>query len=106
MNGIEKSIKYLLNNKTKSEIFNLGSGKSYSVKEVVNCASRILNLKTKIKFQKKRKHDASKLVCDIKKAKHILKWKPLFSNITEIIKDEVKWYKYLEKNKLFRKYIY
>lgn len=104
--GIEKSIKYLLNRKTKSQTFNLGSGVSYSVKEVIEHSFKILKKNTKVKYYKKRKYDSPKLVCGIQKAKNILGWRPLYSNIEKIIKDEIWWYKYLQKNKYSRKFIY
>lgn len=104
--GIEKSINYLLKKNSRSNIFNLGSGKSYSVKEVIRYAFKITKKNTKIIFQKNRKHDSVKLVCSIKKAEKILGWKPLYSNIERIIKDEIWWYNYLKKIKYFRKYIY
>ena len=106
LRGIEKSITYLSKKNSRSNIFNLGSGKCYSVQEIINCAIRITKLNTKIIYKKKRKYDASKLSCDIKKAGRVLGWKPLHSNIKKIIKDEISWYKYLNKNKYFRKYIY
>ena len=104
--GIEKSIKYLIKKNTKSQIFNLGSGTSYSVKEVINCSFKILNKNTKVNFLKKRKYDSPKLVCNIEKARNILGWKPLYSNIEKIIKDEIWWYNYLKKNNYNRKFIY
>ena len=42
VSGIEKSIKYLLKKNTKNQIFNLGSGVSYSVKEVIDCSFKVL----------------------------------------------------------------
>ena len=104
--GIEKSIKYLLKKNTKNQIFNLGSGVSYSVKEVIDCSFKVLKKSTKIKYLKKRKYDSPKLVCDIQKAKNILDWKPLYSNIEKIIRDEIWWFNYLKKNNKNRRFIY
>ena len=106
VSGIEKTIKYLLKKNTKNQIFNLGSGVSYSVKEVIDCSFKMLKKNTEIKYLKKRKYDSSKLVCDIQKAKNILNWKPLYSNIKKIIKDEIWWFNYLKKNKKTRRFIY
>ncbi len=106
LRGIEKSIKYLSNKNNKSNIINLGSGKCYSVKQIIKSATKITKSKPIISYIKKRKFDASKLMCDIKKAKRILGWKPIYSNIEKIIKDEILWYQYLNKKKICRKYIY
>ncbi|WP_440938003.1 NAD-dependent epimerase/dehydratase family protein [Candidatus Pelagibacter sp.] len=104
--GIEKSIRYLLKKNSKNEIFNLGSGVSYSVKEVIDCSFKILKKNTEVKYLQKRKHDSSKLVCDIQKAKNILDWEPLYSNIDKIIRDEIWWFNHLKKNNKTRKFIY
>jgi UDP-glucose 4-epimerase len=106
MTAIEKSIQYLSKKKNKSNIFNLGSGKCYSVIDIINSAFQATQLKTKLQFEKNRKFDVSYLLCDINKAKKKLKWKPKFSNLQKIIKDEVWWYKYLNKNKKKRNFLY
>ena len=62
------------------EVFNLGTGKGYSVLEVVNSFTRILNepfLKYKsfnYKFEERREGDAAEVYADCKKAKEILNW--------------------------------
>jgi UDP-glucose 4-epimerase len=106
LNGIVKTIKYLSNKDNKSNIFNLGSGKCYSVMQIINHSIKITKTNTKILFKKKRKFDTGYLHCDIKKARKILNWTPKFSNLKNIISDEIWWYKYLNKKKLKRKFIY
>ena len=104
--GIKKSIKYLSKKNNKSNIFNLGSGKSYSVMQIINYALKITKSNIKPLIKKKRKFDVGYLQCDIKKAKKILNWKPKFSNLKDIIRDEIWWQQYLKKKKLIRKFIY
>ncbi len=82
---IYKSIKYLLKN-DKSFIFNLGSGKSYSILDIVKEINKFYTLK--YKFTKNRKGDPASLTANIKKVSKILKWKPFNSNINRIIKDQ------------------
>jgi UDP-glucose 4-epimerase len=99
-------IKYLRKNK-KSEIINLGSAKGYSNLEIFNRFKYLANNKfKKVHFKKKRPGDIDKLVCDSKKAYRILKWKSMNSNLSKIIKDEIKWLRFVEKNKIYRKTIY
>jgi UDP-glucose 4-epimerase len=62
--------------------------------------------KTNILMKKIRKYDSETLMCDISKAKKLLKWKPIKSNLKKIIQDEIQWFKYLNNKKIFRKYIY
>tara|TARA_Y100000768_G_scaffold388351_1_gene383740 strand:- start:383 stop:1327 length:945 start_codon:yes stop_codon:yes gene_type:complete len=82
---INKSIKHLLNI-DKSFIFNLGSGKSYSILDIVKEINKFHKLK--YKFTKKRKGDPASLTANIKKVSKILKWKPFNSKINRIIKDQ------------------
>ena len=99
-------INYLKKNK-KSEIINLGSGRGYSNLEIFNKFRNFTNNKSKKPyFKKKRRGDVNKLVCDSNKSYKILKWKSMYSNLSKIIKDEIKWLRFVEKNKIYRKTIY
>ena len=104
LTGIEKSILFL--NKNKSNIFNLGSGRCYSVIDAVKICEKVYKKKTNILMKKIRKYDSETLMCDISKAKKLLKWKPIKSNLKKIIQDEIQWFKYLNNKKIFKKYIY
>ncbi len=106
LRGIKKSIYYLSKKSNKSDIFNLGSGKFYSVLDVLKASFKETKNKTIILRKKKRKFDCSHLSCDINKAKKKLKWSPRFSNLKKIIRDEIWWLNYLNKKKLKRKIIY
>tara|TARA_E500000178_G_scaffold354846_1_gene425334 strand:- start:421 stop:1404 length:984 start_codon:yes stop_codon:yes gene_type:complete len=101
--AIEKSIFYL--KKKKSLIINIGSGEGISNKNVLLTLAKILNKKIKISLLKKRKGDQPVLVCSIYKAKKILKWRPRFSKIENILKSEINWSNFLIKKNITRKYI-
>ena len=92
---INFSIKYL-GKKNKSNIFNVGSGRPYSVLQVV----KILSKKTKLNytFKSKRKSDPPILISSLSKARKILKWNPKYSNIERIINDHLNWLKFNFKN--------
>ena len=104
LTGIEKSIIFL--DKNKSSIFNLGSGKCYSVLDVIKNCEKMVKKNANVLSKNLRKHDAAILMCDISKSDKILKWKPIKSNLKKIIQDEIWWFKYLKKKKIIRKYIY
>ena len=53
---------------------------------------------------KRRKGDVDLLTCSVKKAKNKLNWRPIFSNINTILKDEILWVKFLKKNKIKRRF--
>jgi UDP-glucose 4-epimerase len=75
----------------KSEIFNLGSGKGYSVKEIVNGVEKQFGVKIEKKKGKGRKGEYANIYADNSKAKKILKWKPK-KGIKESIASLKKWY--------------
>ncbi len=106
ISAIKKSIEFNKKKKFKSEIFNLGSGKCFSVLQILKTSKMLSNKNAKIKFVKKRKYDVPFLQCNIEKSKKLLKWKPIHSGIRKIISDEIWWNKYLIKRKFSRKFIY
>ncbi|MBI2471507.1 MAG: UDP-glucose 4-epimerase GalE [Planctomycetes bacterium] len=68
----------------KNDIFNLGSGSGYSVKEVVRTVEEVTGKKIKVKIVPRRAGDPAKLVAGAEMAKKILGWKPN-ANLEEII---------------------
>ncbi len=79
-----KSIEYL-QNKNNSAIFNLGTGKGFSVKQVYDAACKVTNISIPMTFVKSRAGDPGELYAKSKKAQKILGWKPQYKKIEEII---------------------
>lgn len=79
-----------------SDVFNLGTGDGYSVKEIIKTAEKVTGKYLKTEIAKRRAGDPAKLVADNKKAKTILKWVPKY-NLEEIISSAWNWH----KNQLF-----
>ena len=75
-------------------IWNLGSGRGYSVLEVVKMFEKILCKKINYIIVKKRKGDLPQFWCDTKKAEKDLNWKVLKS-FEDMIKDEINYFKNL-----------
>ena len=71
-------IQALFSENAIGETINLGSGKSYKIKQIANIMARIVGHKIKIIHDKSRirPFDVSKLLCDNSKAKKILGWQP------------------------------
>ena len=89
---------YLLKN-FKSNIFNCGYGKGFSVLDVINTANKLYNNAVNYKFSARRKGDVEKLVADVKKISKHISWIPKYNNLETIIKSSVEWEKKLnEKN--------
>ncbi len=62
-----------------TEIFNLGTGKGYSVRQVTEEAKNFLPRPLEVKIESRRKGDPPVLVADYKKANKILGWEPQIS---------------------------
>ena len=65
-----------LKNEMPSDVFNLGSGRGFSVKEVINAAEKVVGQKINTKIARRRPGDITKIVADFTKAHKILGWKP------------------------------
>jgi UDP-glucose 4-epimerase len=76
----------------KSDLFNLGTGKGYSVKEVVSEAERVTGKKIPLVFGPRRAGDPPELVAKADKAKTMLKWMPRHSSLENILKTAWKWH--------------
>ena len=103
--AFKKSINLFCTQKVLSSIFNLGSGRGYSVLEIINVISKKINLQNIKSFfiiSPRRLGDNTRLVCNYSKAFKFLKWKPKNSNLKKIIKDEIIW----QKNNKFKKCVY
>ena len=70
-----KALEYLIKF-NKSDVFNLGNNKGYSVKDILKATEKALKVKLKIKYGPRREGDPAMLVADSSKAKKILKWNP------------------------------
>ena len=69
------------------EIFNIGGGISYSVKEIVDTIKNLIKFDINVKYSdEKRKNDIFDTVENIHKAKDILNWQPEY-DITSGIKE-------------------
>ena len=68
------------------EIFNLGCGDGYSVREVISAASRAIGVEIPFIDSPRRAGDPAVLVADISKAKRVLGWEPT-RKIEEMVSD-------------------
>ena len=88
------SARHLMEN-GKSEIFNCGYGKGYSVMEVVKTLNKILRRKIPVLYGPRRKGDLTSVVADVSKIKKTMRWKPKFDKLELIIKSSLSWEKKL-----------
>tara|TARA_B100000029_G_scaffold19646_1_gene19742 strand:+ start:1194 stop:2165 length:972 start_codon:yes stop_codon:yes gene_type:complete len=86
------ALKHLENN-DKNLILNLGSGKGFSVLEIIKQIEKITNQKINYKIVKRRKGDLGTLISNSLLAEKILKWQPKNSTLSNIIKTTWEVYK-------------
>ena len=77
----------------ESNIFNLGNGRGFSVKEMIEAAEKVTGQSIKREIGERRAGDPAKLIASSEKAKKILKWKPQFTNVEKIIETAWTWHK-------------
>lgn len=83
LESIEKS--------NRSDCFNLGNGRGFSVKEVVKAACHITGVEIPIQEADKRPGDPATLVCDPVRAKEVLCWKPKYEKLEQQVAHAWQW---------------
>lgn len=86
-----QAIEYL--NYNESDIFNLGYGKGYSVKEVVNAMKQTTNTNFQVIQVERREGDSAFLVANNSRILQKMKWKPKYNDISLICKSAYMWEK-------------
>lgn len=82
-----------------SDAFNLGNGKGFSVREIIDTARRVTGRDIPTVEKGRRAGDPAVLIADSARAMSILNWKPVHADIEEIIATAWQWHQ-----KLYRKY--
>ena len=88
-----------LNKKNIKETINLGTGTGFSTLKIVKTLQRLSN-KINFEFVSNRFGDSPRLVCSNYKAKKIINWSPINSDLKKILFDEIQWQKYLKLKKI------
>lgn len=86
------AVKYLMKG-GESDIFNLGNGVGYSVREVIEAARKVTGHPIPATETPRRAGDPARLVASSEKAKKILGWKPVHNSLEEIIASAWNWHK-------------
>lgn len=81
-----KALTYL-RNKGESNVFNLGSGEGFSVKEIIEVARKVTGHPIPEKVDARRAGDPSTLIASSEKARSVLKWDPQYTKVETIISD-------------------
>lgn len=77
----------------KSNVFNLGNGVGFTVKEVIDVARRVTGHPIPAEISPRRAGDPAQLVASSEKAKSVLGWKPQYDSLETIVDSAWKWHK-------------
>ena len=84
-------LKYLLSG-GESEVFNLGNGNGFSVREVIETAREVTGLEIPAQESDRRPGDAPILVGSSDKVRSLLGWNPQYADLKQIISHAWQWH--------------
>ena len=76
----------------ESNIFNLGNGKGFSVKEMIDATKEATGEEIKVVLGERRAGDPAVLIASSEKAHNLLNWQPKYTNVKDIIKTAWTWH--------------
>lgn len=76
----------------KTGVYNAGTGKGYSNKEIIAMIEKVSGRQVKVKVSPRRPGDADILVADSSKLQKELNWKPQYSDLETIIETAWQWH--------------
>ncbi|HEY9877824.1 MAG TPA: UDP-glucose 4-epimerase GalE [Leptolyngbyaceae cyanobacterium] len=84
-------LEYLLNG-GKSDIFNLGNGDGFSVRQVVDAVEQVTSKSVTVIEADRRPGDPPALVGSSERARSVLGWQPQYSEITTMVQHAWNWH--------------
>lgn len=85
------AVKYLMRGE-KSDIFNLGNGVGFTVREIIDEAKSVTGKDIKVIEEGRRSGDPAVLIASSEKAKTILGWRPEYTDVSRIIGTAWNWH--------------
>lgn len=82
-----------------SDVFNLGNGTGFSVREIIDTARKVTGRDIPVQEKGRRAGDPAVLIADSAKAMSVLNWKPAHADIGEIVETAWRWHR-----KLYQEY--
>ena len=76
-----------------SDVFNLGNGVGFTVKEVIDVARKVTGHDIPAEICPRRAGDPAQLVASSEKAKTVLGWKPQYADLETIVASAWNWHK-------------
>ncbi|MFB2624060.1 UDP-glucose 4-epimerase GalE [Methanothermobacter marburgensis] len=81
----------------RSGVFNLGNGNGFSVREVIETCREVTDASIRVVEDERRPGDPPELVGSSQRARKILGWRPVFTELDEIIKTAWNWHRTAKK---------
>ena len=85
-----------VNSDTNYEVFNVGTGKGYSVLEIINTFEKVTGMKVNYQFKDRREGDIAQIWADTNLANKILNWEAQYS-LEDMLLSAWEWEKELGK---------
>ena len=76
----------------ESNIFNLGNGQGFSVKEMIAAAQKATGRSIKVEIGARRAGDPAQLIASSEKARTVLGWNPQFMDVEQVISTAWTWH--------------
>lgn len=86
-----RALAYLAGGGASTHI-NLGNGQGFSVLEVIDAARRVTGREIAVRLEPARAGDPSRLVADARKAASVLGWRPVHTNLDDILRSAWEWH--------------
>lgn len=86
------ALEYLLDGGA-TDVFNLGNGSGYSVREIIEAVQKVTGKKPRYTEAPRREGDPATLVASSRKAQDILRWNPRHTSIDAIVASAWNWEK-------------
>ena len=77
-----------------SDIFNLGNGQGFSVKEMIAAAEKATGRSIKVEIGARRAGDPAQLIASSEKVRSVLGWKPRFTDVEQVIGTAWRWHEH------------
>ena len=77
-----------------NDIFNLGNGQGFSVKEMIAAAEKATGRSIKVEIGARRAGDPAQLIASSEKARSVLGWKPQFTDVEQVIGTAWRWHEH------------
>ncbi len=91
------ALEYMIASPTSQlDVFNIGTGKGVSVKEIINSFKDTNKVDLNVKYGPRRAGDVETIFADARKAEDVLRWKAAYS-VSDALKDAWNWQKNLLK---------